>query len=116
MSQPSIDKYEENALEINNPFIQSINQCDSLAFMILDQFAEYANQIEMTVKGHPALQLGDTIDVNVKTYVGLYKVIKTYNRLQDGAYTQIITARRTNPRQWFVLDQSLLNGTDVLTP
>lgn len=115
-NQASIDKYEEHVLTIDNPFIQSISQCDSLAFMILDQFAEYANEVEITVKGHPALQLGDVINLDVKSYQGNYKIIKIYNRLQGGAYTQVLTARKTLLRSWFVLDQSLLDGTDVLTP
>jgi hypothetical protein len=111
----SIIKFEENVIEFDNPFIQSVEQCDSLAFSIIEQFSRYANEVEMTVKGHPALQLGDIIDLDVKTYVGLYKIIKTYNRLQDGCYTQIITARKVLESPWFVLDKSLLDGDDLLT-
>jgi hypothetical protein len=116
VDQASIDNYEESPLEIRNNFIQSINQCDALALIILDQFAEYSNEIELTVKGNPAIQLGDVIEVNVRSYTGTYRIVKTFNRLMNGGCTQVLTARKTVLRSWFVLDQSLLNGTDVLTP
>ncbi|WP_439946515.1 hypothetical protein [Streptomyces sp. BBFR109] len=115
VDQDSIDKYGEQVLEIDNTFIQSTDQCDSLAFMILDQFAEYANEVEMTVKGNPALQLGDIVTLDVRSYAGTYKITKILDRLADGGYTQTITARHTDVRRWFVLDQSLLDGPDVLT-
>lgn len=115
VNQQSIDKYEENVMEISNPFIQSIDQCDSLAFSILEQFARYANEVELEVKGHPALQLGDIIDLDVKSYTGNYKIIKSYSRLQSGRYTQVLTARKILESPWFVLDRSLLDGEDLLT-
>jgi hypothetical protein len=116
VNQPSIDKYEENVLPISNPFIQSLDQCDSLAFSILEQFARYANEVEMTVKGNPALQLGDIVDLDVRSYSGAYRITKTYNKLQDGCYAQVLTARKVLESPWFVLDRSLLDGDALLTP
>lgn len=115
--QSSIDKYEEQVIEIDNPFIQSIDQCDSLALSLLDTFSEYANQIEIDVKGSPAQQLNDVVYVNYRTYVGDYRIISIKNRLMKGEKaTQIITAVKYTPRSWFYLDESLLDGTDELTP
>lgn len=116
IDQDSIDKYDEQILEINNPYIQSIQQCESICFAILDQLSEYAGEIEIEVKGNPALQLDDVIAIDVKTYVGDYKIVKIKNRLQDGAFTQTITARKYTNRDWFTLDLSVLDGTAVLTP
>jgi hypothetical protein len=116
VNQDSIDKFEQKVLSIENPFIQSIDQCDALALTILDGFAEYASRIEMEVKGTPALQLGDIVHVDYNQYVGDYRVIKTFNRIQSGKYTQVITARKYTVRDWFWLDISVLDGTDVLTP
>ena len=116
VEQSSIDKYDEHIIEINNPFIQSIDQCDSIAIGVLDQFSDYAGEIEIEVKGHPALQLDDIISVSVKTYIGDYEIVKIKNRIQNSKYSQILTARRYIPRHWFILDSSLLDGTDVLSP
>ncbi len=116
IEQSSIDKYDEHILEINNPFVQSIDQCDSIAIGVLDQFSDYAGEIEIEVKGNPALQLDDIISVNVKTYIDNYEIVKIKNRIQDGKYSQTLTCRRYIPRHWFILDLSLLDGTDVLSP
>jgi hypothetical protein len=116
VDQDSIDKYDEQVLEIHNNFIQSISQCDSLAQMILVEFSEPASEVEITVKANPARQLGDLVNVAARSYNGPFKITKTFNRIQASGYTQVLTARRATIRSWFVLDQSLLNSEDVLTP
>lgn len=114
INQTSIDKYGEKLLEINNNLIQSESQCDSLALPILQSFSEYAGQIEIEVKGNPALQLNDIVSVNVKSYSGNYRITKTVNKLRDSKYTQVLTCVSTTMINWFILDSSLLDGPDVL--
>lgn len=114
--QDSIDKYEEKILAISNNFIQSISQADSLSDTILDEYSEYNDLITIEVKGNPALQLSDIISVDYDEYSGLYRLIGTTAKTQDGKYTQVLKGRKYSPRHWFTLDQSLLNGTDVLAP
>jgi len=112
----SIEKFEEKLIEINNPFIQSISQCDSLALAILDGYAVFAGRLQIELKGSPAYQLGDVVSVNYRNYVGDYRIVKTYNRIQNGKYTQVLDVRKYTAREWFVLDYSPLDGTAVLTP
>lgn len=117
--EDSIEKYEEHKLVIENEFIQSIEQARDLALTTLFYFSENANTIEMEVKGNPAIQLGDVIDVDVDFSVGNYKITKIINKLIDGKYTQIIKAIKYELRGWFYLssdteDMSLLDGPDLL--
>lgn len=112
----SVEKYEEKILTIDNNFIQSVSQADSLALTILDEYSEHNDIIKISVKGNPALQLSDIIDVDYDEYSGEYRVIGTANKTQDALFTQVLTARKYTPRYWFTLDQSVLNGTDVLAP
>jgi len=114
--QDSIDKYEDKPLEISNNFIQDIDTARSLAITILDEYAEYADIIEMEVKGNPAIQLSDINTVDYDSYSGQYRLIGTSNKLQDSKYTQIIKARGYNPRTWFQYDVSEYNGPDVYAP
>jgi hypothetical protein len=116
VDQISIDKYDEQVFVIENNFIQSIQQSQGLALMILNQFSEYSNTLELEVKGNFALQLGDVVTVNVKSYSGTYRIIKILNKLIGGRYTQVLTVRKYIPQVWFTLDESVLDGSDVLTP
>lgn len=112
----SVAKYEVKELQISNNFIQSIDQARSLALTILDEYAEYADIVEIEVKGNPALQLSDIVEIDYQHYSGEYRIIAIKNKLQDQKFTQILKLRGYNPRQWFTLDQSVLDGTDVLAP
>lgn len=112
----SIDKYEIQDYPIDNNFIQSVEQARSLALTILDEYSEYADIVEAEVKGNPALQLSDIVEIEHDNYSGQYRIIGIKNKLQDQKFTQILRLRKYNPRHWFTLNQSILNGTDVLAP
>lgn len=114
--QPSIDKYEANPLFINNNFIQTESQMQSLGLTILDDYAEYASIINLEAKGNPALQLGDIVEVNYKQYTGEYRIIGMSSSLQQGKATQNLKLRSYEPRTWFQLNVSQLNGSDLLAP
>lgn len=115
----SILKYgdgEDTTLTIENNFLQSISQARSLALLVLDQYKEHSNVLIVTIKGNHALQLGDVVDLDARTYDGQYRIIGITNKIQDGLYTQILKLRHYTPRHWFQLNVSQLNGTDVLAP
>lgn len=112
----SILKYEEQTYEITNNFIQDIDDARSLALTMLDEYSEYADIIELEVKGNVALQLADIIEVDYEEYTGQYRVIDMNDKLQDSKLTQILRCRKFTPRFWFQLDFSQLNGTHVLAP
>lgn len=112
----SVAKYEEKVLTIDNNFIQSTSQADSLGDTILDEYSEYNDIITVEVKGNPAIQLSDIIEIDYEDASGEYRVISITNKIQDAKFTQILKCKRYTPRYWFTLDQSILNGTDVLAP
>lgn len=112
----SVAKYEEKILTIDNNFIQSTDQSQSLALTILDEYSEYAAIINVEVKGNPALQLSDIVELDYEEYSGEYRIIGINNKTQDSKFTQVLKLRAYNPREWFTLDQSQLDGTDVLAP
>lgn len=116
----SIEKYEEHRLEIENDFIQNVEQARTIASTILFYFSENANTIGMEVKGNPAIQLGDIVDVDIDLTQGDYKIIKITNKMMDGQFIQSIRAMRHNIMKWFYLssdeqEMSLLDGEDLLT-
>lgn len=112
----SVAKYEEKILTIDNNFIQSVSQARSLSLTILDEYSEHNDVIIIEVKGNPALQLSDIIEVDYGEFVGEYRIIGITNKTQGSKFTQILRCRKYTPRHWFTLNQSLLNGTDVLAP
>lgn len=114
--QDSVDKYEEQVLEISNNFIQSIDAARSFAYTILDEYSEYADVVEFEVKGNPALQLSDIINVNYTHFTNLYRIIAIRNKLQGSKFTQILKCRRRSDRVWFQYDVSAYNGPDVYAP
>lgn len=114
--EDSMNAYEEHVLTIENNFIQSIDQARSLGLTILDEYKDFNSIIEFEAKGNCALQLGDIIELNYEEYTGEWRIISEMDKLQDQKHTQIIKAKQYNPRHWFTLDQSVLNGTDVLAP
>ena len=114
VNQPSIDKFGEKPLEIQNNFIQSINQAQSLAIPILFYYGNYANQIEITIKSNPALQLNDVITINYAPYSGDYKIVAISSKINSDGFNQTLSCISTTQIGFFTLDQSVLDGTDVL--
>lgn len=112
--QDSIDKYESKLLEIRNDWFGSYDNADSFARTILDAYPEGDPVIEMSVKGTYALQLGDIVSVNARSYVGLYKITKIANVLNP--YKCTIRARRYNPKNWGQYDVSKYNDSAVYAP
>lgn len=113
---PSIEKYEVQPLNIENNFIQTEDQMESLGLTILDEYEEHASILDVEVKGNPALQLGDIVEIDYRQFDGYYRIIGISNSLRTSKFTQILTLRTYTPREWLVLDVSVLDGTDVLAP
>lgn len=110
----SIEQFEEKTLVIENNYIQSKDAANSLALSLINYYKSYANTIELEVKGNYALQIGDTIAVNVDSIDADYRISKIVNILSGARFTQRLTGKIYNIPSFFILDQSLLNGTDVL--
>lgn len=112
--EDSVEKYEEQVLDITNDFFGSYSNCDSFAETIIDAYKEHDPVIEMNVKGDFALQLGDIIDVNARSFVGDYKITSITNTMSP--YMTKIKARRYIPRDWFTFDVDEFDGPALLAP
>lgn len=117
----SIEAFEEQPIEIDNEFIQDDDAANSLALSIINYYKDYGNTIDLEVVGTPALQLGDTIQVDIDNISGEYLITKITNTLEPGRFRQILQARVYNIPNFFTLSSddtamSLLNGDDVLSP
>jgi hypothetical protein len=112
----SVDKYEEKILTIENDFIQTQSAAERMASILLYYYSEYGGVVEIKVKGNPALQIGDCITVNDGNTSDNYIISKITNSLQAASFSQSLTAKIQRARTFFILDQSVLDGTDVLSP
>jgi len=83
---------------------------------LIDDYKDYGSLVDLDVKGNPALQIDDGLDLNLDGYQGIHTITKIVNGMSDSSYWQRITAKIRDPRHYFILDDSVLDGDDVLTP
>lgn len=112
----SVANFEEHVYSITNNFVQSNDAANSLALSLLNFYSDYANTIELTVKGTHALQVSDNIYVSIKDIQQEYSITKIVNIMQGGKFTQRLVAKVFNTPDYFILDESLLDGLEVLSP
>lgn len=118
--QDSIDEFEEQVFTVQNDFIQSKDAANSFGLSLINYYKDFGNTITINVKGNPALQLGDNIDVAIDEIDETYTITKIENTLENsGRYTQRITGKIFNTPTFFTLSSdatpmSLLDGEDVL--
>lgn len=114
----SVAKYEEQwypSFEgIENDYIQSETAAVGLALYILNDYSEIGSIIDLTVRGNPALQLGDAVELELPDISGIFIVTKLVNVIRNGGYEQRIRVKQREQVTFFTLNQSLLNGGDVL--
>jgi hypothetical protein len=112
----SVAKYDERVLTIENDYFNNEGDATSKAIILLSDQSTYANQFIMTVKGNPALQIGDAVNVSVWGYAANYVIKKIVNRWEAGKYTQILTVRKKVFVKYFTVGVSTIGGTDVIAP
>lgn len=112
----SIDQYGEQLLEVENDMFGSESNCESFVYSILSENSTFDSIIEMSVKGNPALQLNDIILVETDRISGYFQITKLSNSISSSGAVQTIKAKRRDPRSWFILNKSVLNGEDIMAP
>lgn len=112
----SIDKFGVHELSItdNTCFGNQIN-VESFANEILRQYSGYSPTLDLEVKGDPSLQMHDMVTLSGTNYDGLWLVKSISHNLKASKLTTKISVTRTTVLNSFILNQSMLNGTDVLT-
>lgn len=110
----SVEKYGERVMEINdNKFFQSYAQAESYVVYMLNERSKYNNTLKLSVKGDFALQLGDTIALT-GDYEGNYKVDAITWQMENGRLVYSLKVHGFEITDYFTLDKSRLDGTDVL--
>jgi hypothetical protein len=112
----SVGKYDERVLTIENEFFNDETEAASKAQIILDDEAEYANTYIMTVKGNPALQVGDPVGVSVFGSADTFVIKKIVNRWDVGKFSQMLTVKKKTFRTFFTVGVSTIGGVDVIAP
>lgn len=112
----SIAKYDERVLTIENDYFNNESDATSKATILLSDNSTYQNQFIMTVKGNPALQIGDPVNVSVWGSAAVYVIKKIVNRWEAGKFTQILTVRKKVFVKYFTVGISTIGGTDVIAP
>jgi len=112
----SVEKYDERVLDIQNNYISNETDAASKAQIIIDDYSGYATQFELTVKGNPALQIGDAVNVSVWGSADNYVITKIVNRWEAGKFTQRLTVRKKVFRTFFTVGVSTIGGSDVIAP
>ena len=112
----SVEKYGIQSIEINdNNCFGNYKNIDNYAMDILKKYAKYSPILKLEVKGNPALQLQDIVSVDFKDFTGDYQIIGIDMSFRESRMDTILTLRKTKIILPFILDQSVLDGTDVLT-
>jgi len=112
----SVGKFDERVLTIENEFFNDEAEATSKAKIILDDEANYANTYVLTVKGNPALQIGDAVNVSVFGSADVFVIKKFVNRWEAGKFSQTLTVKKKTFRTFFTIGISTIGGVDVIAP
>lgn len=111
----SIEKFGTQELKItDNNYFGSRDDADAFARHVLATRSSYTPTIKVVVKGNPALQLGDVVTLRYKAG-GKYRVVKKKESLSQRGLRTELSLERFEELTPFILDESLLDGDDVLT-
>lgn len=115
----SVEKFGSQSIEItDNPFFGSYNNADSYGEYIISKRKDYNSSLELKVKGNPALQLGDIVEVINENAVQSdynYTVVGIKHSLDNkGLKTSLTVEYFGALMSPFILNVSVLDGTDVL--
>lgn len=110
----SLAQFGEHKLEItDNQFFQSYAQAKAFAVYMLRDRAFYQSVLTLSIKGDFSLQLGDVIHLDGE-YEGDYRIDACKWHLEAGLLDTQITVHKFTPLKYFTLNDSQLNGNDVL--
>lgn len=111
----SVEEYGEHLLEItDNQFFQSDEQADLYARFMLYERANYNPVLDVDVKGDFSLMLGDIVELRGTEFAGTYIVDGINWEVGPGILATTLKVHQYNAPSYFTLDQSILDGTDVL--
>ncbi len=109
----SVTAYDERVVSIDNDYIQSESQANSIIAVILDQFSNPENLLKMRIKAKPQLQNGDLI-----SWQGRYwQIFGIHAQLSTSVgYVQDLDLVQRSTRVYFTIGVSQIGGGDTLAP
>lgn len=109
----SVTAYQERLVSISNPYIQDQNWAQSLAQVILNDFAEFEKIQKITIRAIPELQLGDYI-----SWQGRYWRIFDIKNVLDpsSGFIQELTMLQRTVTSYFRIGISTIGGSDKIAP
>lgn len=112
----SIERFGVQELSItDNNCFGTVQNVDAFATDVLTRYAGYSPTLQLEVKGDPSLQLHDVITLDGTDYDGDYLIKGISNSLTDTGLSTTLTVVAHTVLMPFILDQSQLNGEDVLS-
>lgn len=116
----SVAEFDERVLTIDNEFINNESDATSKAKIMLGDWSQYGGISELTVKGNPALQIGDAVGCSIEGYAGTFVISKIVDKfLFTGSgvqYVQTLEVKRREFQSYFTIGVSTIGGTDVIAP
>lgn len=114
--EDSIEAFGRRALEItDNNCFGSYENVDNYAMQILNKYKDYNSTVKLSVKGDPSVQLGDGVMVDKDEFTGIWEITGVKHKLTNSKLETILSMKKLssvlNP---FILDVSILDGTDVI--
>lgn len=114
--EDSIERFGVHELRVtDNTCFGNQQNIDLFANDVLSAYAGFAPVLELQVKGDPSLQLQDIITIEDTDYDGTWVIKSMSHKLADGKLTTKMSVVQTEIQMPFILNQSQLDGPDVLT-
>lgn len=114
--EDSIAEFGEFPYEIENDLFGTVQSAESFARTILDAYASPKAIVEMDVKGNYALQLGDIVTLDLSDVNGDFQIIGLSTSVNSSGVEEMVKVKRYEPRHWFTIDVSNIEGDDVIAP
>lgn len=113
----SIERYGEKQVTFDNTFFQNADEARSKAKILIDQYDDYGGVQELQIKGTPALQLGDTIFIDLYGKTQTSQISRIQMKMDKDSFDQNIQLRSYTPRSYFTVGDggSQIAGTDYIS-
>lgn len=115
-NEDSITNFDEQTLEVNNPYIDTEGFAQYLASSTVNKYSGINKRKRITIRGIPQLQLQDRITMPDLTE---YRIVKITDRYNTPSYLQILEIREITQLEAsspFRVDFSQVDGYDVIVP
>lgn len=106
----SIERFEDHTLNVTNNFFASRQSAERYAQEILHNRAKYNPTIGLRVKGNPALEIGDNVQVSLPDGGGNFKVVGVRETLSEEGLATSLTLEKIELIRTFTLNISALDS------